>query len=156
MSQSNTPHFINTEKLIADVKQMIADADALVRATADQAGEKVSDLRARLEVNLKAAGGQLAEFEARFVNTTAAAVQDALQKASDAANQAADAASEAAQKAEESVKKAAESGKDTARHAAEAARDAAQKAAIATRGAADKALEAVTEVSKKIKDSINR
>jgi ElaB/YqjD/DUF883 family membrane-anchored ribosome-binding protein len=154
MSESNTPDFM--KKLIADLKQMVADADTLFKETAEQASGKVGDLRARLEANLKATTGQLAEFEARLVDTTTAAIQDALQKVSDAANQAADAASEAAQKAEDSVKKATESGKDTARHAAEAARDAAQKAVIATREAADKALDAVTEITKKAKDAINK
>lgn len=156
MSESNTPGFMSKEKLIADLKQMVADVDALYKDTTDQASGKISDLRARLEANLKAVPGQLAEFEAKFIDTSTSAIHDALQKVSDAANQAADAASEAAQKAEDSVKKATESGKDTAWHAAEATRDAAQKAVIATREAADKALKAMTEITKKAKDAINK
>ncbi|WP_114973424.1 DUF883 family protein [Rhodoferax ferrireducens] len=143
MSESNKPGSMSKDKLIADLKQMVADADELLQATADQAGEKVAGLRTRLEANLKAAPGRLAEFAATDVDKTRQDIRDALQKISDAANQAAEAAGDAAQKAEESVKKAVESGKDAAQHAAAAARDATQKAVAATRDAADKALDAM-------------
>lgn len=143
MSDSNKPGSITKDKLIADLKQVVADADALLQATADQAGEKVAGLRTRLQENLKAAQDRLAEFAATDVDKTRQDLRDALQKISDAANQAAEAAGEAAQKAEESVKKAVESGKDAAQHAAAAARDATQKAVAATRDAADKALDAM-------------
>lgn len=145
MSESNTPSSTPKDKLIADIKQIVADADALLQATADQAGEKVAGLRTRLEANLKVASGRLAEFAAADVNKTRQDLRDALQKISDAANQAAEAASEAAQKAEDSVKKATESGKEAAQHAAEAARDAANKA-----------LNAITEMARKTKDAINK
>ena len=145
MSESNTPSSTPKDKLIADIKQIVADADALLQATADQAGEKVAGLRTRLEANLKVASGRLAEFAAADVDKTRQDLRDALQKISDAANQAAEAASEAAQKAEDSVKKATESGKEAAQHAAEAARDAANKA-----------LNAITEMARKAKDAINK
>ncbi|EWS64588.1 hypothetical protein KBW71_12975 [Hydrogenophaga aromaticivorans] len=145
MSESNTPSSTPKDKLIADIKQIVADADALLQATADQAGEKVAGLRTRLEANLKVASGRLAEFAAADVDKTRQDLRDALQKISDAANQAAEAASEAAQKAEDSVKKATESGKEAAQHAAEAARDAANKA-----------LNAITEMARKTKDAINK
>ena len=145
MSESNKSGSMTKEKLIADMKQIVADADALLQATADQAGEKVAGLRTRLEANLKVASGRLAEFAAADVDKTRQDLRDALQKISDAANQAAEAASEAAQKAEDSVKKATESGKEAAQHAAEAARDAANKA-----------LNAITEMARKTKDAINK
>ena len=145
MSESNTPSSTPKDKLIADIKQIVADADALLQATADQAGEKVAGLRTRLEANLKVASGRLAEFAAADVDKTRQDLRDALQKISDAANQAAEAASEAAQKAEDSGKKATESGKEAAQHAAEAARDAANKA-----------LNAITEMARKTKDAINK
>jgi len=143
MSEFNKPGSITKDKLIADVKQIVADADALLQATTDQASEKIAGLRTRLQANLKAASDRLAEFAATDVDKTRQDLQDALQKISDAANQAAEAAGDAAQKAEESVKKAVESGKDAAQHAAAAARDATQKAVAATRDAADKALDAM-------------
>lgn len=145
MSGSNTPGSTSKDKLIAEMKRIVADADELLRATADQAGEKIAGLRTRLEANLKAAPGQLAEFAAANVEKTTQDIRDALEKVSDAATQASEAAREAAQKAEDSVKKATESGKEAAQHAAEAARDAA-----------DKALTAITELAKKAKDIINK
>ena len=145
MSESNTPGSMSKDKLIADMKRIVADADELLRATADQAGEKVAGLRTRLEANLKAAPGRLAEFAATDVDKTTQDIRDALQKISDAATHASEAAREAAQKAEDSVKKATESGKEAAQHAAEAARDAANKA-----------LNAITEMARKAKDAINK
>jgi ElaB/YqjD/DUF883 family membrane-anchored ribosome-binding protein len=143
MTESNKPNSTTKDKLIAELKQMLADADALLQATTDQAGEKIAGLRTRLQANLKAAPDRLAEFAAADVKETRQDLRDALQKISDAANQATEAAGEAAQKAEESLKKAGESGKESAQHAATAARDAAQKAVAATRAAADKALDAM-------------
>ncbi|NTV72430.1 MAG: hypothetical protein HGA71_20100 [Azonexaceae bacterium] len=145
MSESNTPSSTPKDKLIADMKLLVADADALFQATTDQASEKIAGLRTRLHDNLKTAQSRLAEFAASDVEKTTQDIRDALQKISEAANQAVDAASEAAQKAEDSVKKAAGSGKDAAQHAAEAARDAANKA-----------LNAVMEMAKKAKDVINK
>jgi len=145
MSESNKSGSITKDKLIADMKQIVADADALLQATTDQASEKIAGLRTRLQTNLKAAPSRLAEFAATDVDKTRQDLRDALQKISDAANQAAEAASEAAQKAEDSVKKATESGKEAAQHAAEAARDAANKA-----------LNAITEMARKTKDAINK
>ncbi|MDZ4372256.1 MAG: DUF883 domain-containing protein, partial [Phenylobacterium sp.] len=69
MSESNRPTTIQ-DKLIADVKLIVADAEALVHATADQAEEKVADLRARLQANLKAAQDRLAEAETTLVDAT--------------------------------------------------------------------------------------
>lgn len=145
MSQSNKPNSLAKDKLIADMKQIVADADALLQATTDQASEKVAGLRTRLQANLKAAPGQLAEFEATLVDQTTGTIRNALQKTADAANQAAEAAGEAAQKAEESVKKAAGASKEAVQHAAEVARDAAKKALAATKKAANEAMEAMQE-----------
>ncbi len=67
MSESNKPGATIKDKLIADLKQMDADADALLQATTDQASEKIAGLRTRLQANLKAAPGRLAEFAATDV-----------------------------------------------------------------------------------------
>jgi ElaB/YqjD/DUF883 family membrane-anchored ribosome-binding protein len=100
MSESNKAGSITKDKLIADMKQIVADADALLQATTDQTGEKIAGLRTRLQDNLKTARSRLAEAETTLVDKTTQATRDALQKISNAANQAADAASVAAQKAE--------------------------------------------------------
>jgi ElaB/YqjD/DUF883 family membrane-anchored ribosome-binding protein len=145
MSESNKPNSMLQDKLIADVRQIVADADALLQATTNQASEKVAGLRIGLRNNLKSAQGRLAEFETTVVDKTTEAIREALQKTSEEANQAAVATMEAAQKADEAAKKAVGSGKEAAQHAAEAARDAAQKAVAATREAANKTLDAMQD-----------
>ena len=39
---------VNREKLIVDLKTVVSDAEALVKATAGQAGEKIGEVRANL------------------------------------------------------------------------------------------------------------
>ena len=55
---------VTKEKLVADLKLVIADADELLRATASQAGEKVGELRIRMQENLSSARLKLADAEA--------------------------------------------------------------------------------------------
>ena len=55
---------VTKEKLVADLKLVIADADELLRATASQAGEKVGELRVRMQENLSSARLKLADAEA--------------------------------------------------------------------------------------------
>ncbi len=53
---------INTDKLVSDMKVVIADAEDLLRATAGQAGEKVAAARARIQDSLDGAKIKLAQF----------------------------------------------------------------------------------------------
>ncbi len=50
-------------KLVADLKVVIADAEELLQATANQTGEKVAELRARMRDNLREARHKLADAE---------------------------------------------------------------------------------------------
>jgi ElaB/YqjD/DUF883 family membrane-anchored ribosome-binding protein len=59
---------VTKEKLIADVKLVIADSEDLLRATAGQAGEKIAEIRARSQDRLAAAKIKLAEAEAVMVD----------------------------------------------------------------------------------------
>ncbi len=43
---------VTTDDLLADLKAVIHDAEALLRATEGQAGEKISEIRARAEETL--------------------------------------------------------------------------------------------------------
>ena len=52
------------EKLVADLKLVVADTEELLRATAGQAGEKVAELRTRLEQRLQGAKVALAHAQA--------------------------------------------------------------------------------------------
>ena len=63
---------VTKEKLVADFKVVVADAEELLRATAGQAGDKMSDLRAKLQDHLYAAKQKLADAEAAVVEKTKA------------------------------------------------------------------------------------
>ena len=54
----------NRDKLVQDMKVVISDAEDLLRATANQAGEKISVARERIEDSLHQAKVKLAEAEA--------------------------------------------------------------------------------------------
>ena len=58
----------NKEKLIADFKVVVADAEELLRATASQAGDKATELRARIQTRLADAKLRLADAEAAVVD----------------------------------------------------------------------------------------
>jgi ElaB/YqjD/DUF883 family membrane-anchored ribosome-binding protein len=54
---------VSKEKLAADLKVVVADAEELLRATASQAGEKVGVARERIQASLASARVKLAETE---------------------------------------------------------------------------------------------
>jgi ElaB/YqjD/DUF883 family membrane-anchored ribosome-binding protein len=53
---------VNRDKLVSDMKVVIADAEELLRATAGQAGEKVAAARARIQDSMDGAKIKLAQF----------------------------------------------------------------------------------------------
>jgi len=59
---------VNKEKLVADLKVVVADAEELLRATAGQAGEKVAEMRGRIQEHLATAKDSLAEAQAAMVD----------------------------------------------------------------------------------------
>ena len=58
---------VTKEKLLADFRLVVADAEELLRATAGQAGDKMAELRAKAQDNLAAARAKLAQYEAALV-----------------------------------------------------------------------------------------
>jgi ElaB/YqjD/DUF883 family membrane-anchored ribosome-binding protein len=66
---------VSKEKLVADFKVVVADAEALLKATASQTGEKVVELRNKIEDSLVVAKRKLAEAEAALVDKTKQAAQ---------------------------------------------------------------------------------
>jgi ElaB/YqjD/DUF883 family membrane-anchored ribosome-binding protein len=52
-----------TDKLLADLKIVVADADELLRTTAGQAGEGVAELRAKVQASLASAREGLAQVQ---------------------------------------------------------------------------------------------
>ncbi len=70
---------VNRDKLVADMRVVIADAEELLRATAGQAGEKVAAARARIQDNLETAKvklSQLGEVSAERARAAARALSD--------------------------------------------------------------------------------
>lgn len=63
------------EKVISDIKAIIADAEDLLGATADQSGDKIATLRARIQERLKDARVRLATAEAVLLEKTRAAAR---------------------------------------------------------------------------------
>jgi ElaB/YqjD/DUF883 family membrane-anchored ribosome-binding protein len=60
----------STEKLVSDLKVLVSDAEELLRATANQAGEKVAAARHRIEQSLVEGKKSLAETEKMLVDRT--------------------------------------------------------------------------------------
>ena len=54
----------NRDKLVQDMRTVISDAEELLRATANQAGEKIGVARERIQDSLHQAKVKLAEAEA--------------------------------------------------------------------------------------------
>ena len=53
----------SVEKLMDDVRRVIEDVEGLLKATAGEAGEKVSEMRSRAEQTLRAARSRLADLQ---------------------------------------------------------------------------------------------
>jgi len=66
---------VGRDKLVADMKAVIADADDLLKATAGQAGEKVQAARARAEESVRRARAKLEDAEEAAVAKAKAAAQ---------------------------------------------------------------------------------
>jgi ElaB/YqjD/DUF883 family membrane-anchored ribosome-binding protein len=54
---------VTKEKLVSDMKVVIADAEELLKATANAAGEKAAAARARMEDSLRTARVKVAEAQ---------------------------------------------------------------------------------------------
>jgi len=54
---------VTTDKLVADLKAVVQDAEALLRATSSQTGEKIQEARARAEDSLRQAKARLTQVE---------------------------------------------------------------------------------------------
>ena len=66
----NATQDISKDKLVADLKIVVADAEELLRATASQAGEKVGVARERIQASLASARVKLVEAERALADRT--------------------------------------------------------------------------------------
>lgn len=66
---------VTTDKLMGDLRVVVADADALLKATAGQAGEKISAARVRVEESLGVARARMAQAGADVAARARASAQ---------------------------------------------------------------------------------
>ena len=64
---------VNKDKLMTDLKVVIADAEELLRLTADQAGEGVADVRSRVQARMNQAKTDLVHLQETAVAKVKAA-----------------------------------------------------------------------------------
>lgn len=67
--------FDATKQLINDFKVVVADAEALLKATADQGGEAVAAARVKTEASLAVAKAKMADAQAALLVKTRAATK---------------------------------------------------------------------------------
>jgi len=61
---------VTKEQLIADFKVVVADAEALLKATANQGDKKLAEVRAKTEESLKVVKARMAEAQAALLVKT--------------------------------------------------------------------------------------
>lgn len=61
---------VSKDKLVADLKVVVADAEELLKATASQAGEKVAAAREKIGESLREAKYQLSRAEEAIIDKT--------------------------------------------------------------------------------------
>ncbi|MEQ1487345.1 MAG: DUF883 family protein [Methylotenera sp.] len=61
---------VSKEQLVNDFKVVVADAEALLKATANQGGEKIAEVRAKAEKSLQAAKASMADAQIALVAKT--------------------------------------------------------------------------------------
>ena len=75
MSESTTSNVTAQERLVTDIRAVIADAEEILLATADQTGEKIAVLRARIKERLLDARIRLDAAEEVLIEKTRAAAR---------------------------------------------------------------------------------
>ncbi|MBP8182716.1 MAG: DUF883 domain-containing protein [Rhodoferax sp.] len=75
MSDSTISNVSAQEKLVTDIRAVIADAEEILHATADQTGEKIASLRARIKERLLDARIRLEAAEEVLIEKTRAAAR---------------------------------------------------------------------------------
>jgi ElaB/YqjD/DUF883 family membrane-anchored ribosome-binding protein len=75
MSENADMTTSNRQRLVSDMKSVVADTEEILRATAGVAGEKMSGLRERLTERLHDAKLRIADAEEALVDRTKAAAR---------------------------------------------------------------------------------
>ena len=75
LSAETDPSDVTKEQLIHDFKAVVADAEALLKATAGQGGEAMATMRSKVEASLATAKAKMTDAEAALVAKTRAAAK---------------------------------------------------------------------------------
>jgi ElaB/YqjD/DUF883 family membrane-anchored ribosome-binding protein len=75
MSETPTSNLTAQEKLVTDIRAVIADAEEILTVTADQTGEKIANLRSRIKERLLDARIRLDAAEEVLIEKTRAAAR---------------------------------------------------------------------------------
>ncbi len=75
LSAEADPADVTKEQLIRDFKVVVADAEALLKATSGQTGEAMAEVRSRVSESLAAAKEKFSDAEAALVARTRAAAK---------------------------------------------------------------------------------
>jgi ElaB/YqjD/DUF883 family membrane-anchored ribosome-binding protein len=70
-----TTDIVSRDKLVADLRIVINDAEELLRITAGQAGEKVAAMRDKIQHGLSEAKAKLVEIEGKALEKTKVAAR---------------------------------------------------------------------------------
>lgn len=76
MHAKNTNIAATKDKLMEDLRMVVGDAEELLRATTNQAGESAAAARTRIQHSLQAAKERLADAEEAVIERTQQAVKD--------------------------------------------------------------------------------
>ena len=66
---------VSTDKLVEDLKMVVADAEELMKATANQAGDQIAAVRSKANESLKVAKARLAEAQTSAIERMKVAAQ---------------------------------------------------------------------------------
>ena len=75
MSNADQSSVDSQEQLVNDIKSVIFEAEEMLGATVDQTGDKIANLRARIQARLRDARLRLTEAEALLLTKTKAAAR---------------------------------------------------------------------------------
>jgi ElaB/YqjD/DUF883 family membrane-anchored ribosome-binding protein len=70
MNSESSASTVSSEKLVADLKVLIADSEELLRASAGQAGEKMAAARERIQASIASMRVKLVEAEKVLLEKT--------------------------------------------------------------------------------------
>jgi ElaB/YqjD/DUF883 family membrane-anchored ribosome-binding protein len=72
-----TKEAVSTQKLMDDLSAVVADAEELLKATANQTGERITAVRARAEESVKTAKDRIADAQDELMDQAKVAAREA-------------------------------------------------------------------------------